>query len=127
MHLEGQAAYKTFSQLRNLLLQLVTGLSRSAQERSGALEEFEHYLLAAHYLALFSVCTKVKSLGPLSAKLSIALLRYTDVVPADRAFYIAGSRAKVPAYVPAKVCMCIGTYVRIYVSSSVVLGVGLPY
>ena len=39
------------------------------------------------------------------AKISVALLRHTNVLPADRAFYQAGLQCKVRAYGRVRVCV----------------------
>lgn len=59
-------------------------------------KEFETFLLIAHYYATRSACQSVpdKSLEKQATMLSISLLRHTDVIPADKAFYEAGSASK---------------------------------
>ena len=49
----------------------------------------------AHYLALQVVANGNEALKELAAKLSLALLRHTDIVPADKAFYLAGMACNV--------------------------------
>jgi intraflagellar transport protein 172 len=41
-------------------------------------------------MAMQVVAGGIEALGELKAKLALALLRHTDVVPADKAFYLAG-------------------------------------
>jgi hypothetical protein len=55
-------------------------------------------LLVAHYLATRSACQAQKPLEGIAAKLSVACLRHTDIIPADKAFYEAGVMCKVRAY-----------------------------
>lgn len=50
----------------------------------------EQYLLIAHYYCSRSACRQVQSLQPIAVRISIALLRYTDVIPVDKGFYEAG-------------------------------------
>ena len=57
--------------------------------------EFEQYLLIAHYLSTRAACVGVAKLQGTAAKISVALLRHTNVLPADRAFYQAGLQCKV--------------------------------
>lgn len=57
--------------------------------------EFEQYLLISHYLATRAACSRVPQLNAIVAKISVSLLRHTDVIPADRAFYQAGMYCKV--------------------------------
>ena len=52
-------------------------------------------LLIAHYYAIRSAALAHKSLESVAAKLSVSLLRHTDVIPADKAFYEAGIMCKV--------------------------------
>jgi intraflagellar transport protein 172 len=91
---EGQAVYKTFADLRDVLLNLSVNLSRSPEAGSASAKEFDKLLLVAHYLATRAACDGVKQLSEVSAKLTVSLLRYTDLVPADKAFLQAGNRAK---------------------------------
>ena len=56
-------------------------------------------LLIAHYYAARSAAMGHKSLESVAAKLSVALLRHTEIVPADKAFFEAGVMTKVPAII----------------------------
>ena len=51
-------------------------------------------LLIAHYYAIRSAGLGHKSLESVAAKLSVSLLRHTDIIPADKAFYEAGIMCK---------------------------------
>lgn len=51
---------------------------------------FRNLLLIAHYYSLRTACRQVPSLKSVGVKISTALLRYTDIIPADKAFYEAG-------------------------------------
>ena len=42
-----------------------------------------------------AACHHVPQLSGIVAKLSVSMLRHTDVIPADRAFYEAGNYCKV--------------------------------
>lgn len=51
---------------------------------------FKTLLLIAHYYATRSACREVSSMKSVCVKISVALLRYTNIIPADKAFYEAG-------------------------------------
>lgn len=51
---------------------------------------FQTLLLIAHYFAARAACLQVPSLKYIAVKISVSLLRYTDIIPADRAYYEAG-------------------------------------
>ncbi|XP_070555163.1 intraflagellar transport protein 172 homolog [Ptychodera flava] len=87
-------AYRVWADLRDMLLDLNENLSKSPEANSPQHEEFETLLVIAHYYAGRSACLGSSSLETLSAKLSISLLRHTDIIPADKAFYEAGVAAK---------------------------------
>uniref|UniRef100_A0A8C2A3G2 Intraflagellar transport protein 172 homolog n=1 Tax=Cyprinus carpio TaxID=7962 RepID=A0A8C2A3G2_CYPCA len=73
-------AYRMWANLRDVLLLLCENLTKSSEANSPAHEEFEQMLLVAHYYS--------------TPKLSISLLRHTELIPADKAFYEAGLAAK---------------------------------
>lgn len=52
---------------------------------------FRTLLLIAHYYSMRGLCRQVQSLKNIGVKISVALLRYTDILPADKAFYEAGN------------------------------------
>ncbi|XP_076011253.1 intraflagellar transport protein 172 homolog [Genypterus blacodes] len=87
---EGPQSYRMWADLRNFLLQLCENVSKSAEGNSPVHKEFELMLLIAHYYATRSAANGVEQLASLAAKLSVSLLRHTEVVPADKAFYEAG-------------------------------------
>ena len=91
----GEGAYGTCADLRDMLLSLVGALAQSPEAKSPAAQEFERLLLVAHYSATRAACMGLPQLKELVAKVTVSLLRYTDILPADRAFYEAGSQAKV--------------------------------
>uniref|UniRef100_A0A1X7UFZ4 Uncharacterized protein n=1 Tax=Amphimedon queenslandica TaxID=400682 RepID=A0A1X7UFZ4_AMPQE len=72
----------------------VDELSRTSESGSLSCREFEQYLWVSHYLATRSACSRVPQLYGIVAKISVSLLRHTDVIPADRAFYQAGMYCK---------------------------------
>ncbi|KAK4299690.1 hypothetical protein Pmani_028048 [Petrolisthes manimaculis] len=85
--------YRTWADLRDLLLNLVDNLIQH-QDTDGVLKEFELLLLLSHYLAARSAYMATPQLEKIVAKVSVSLLRYTHVVPADKAFYEAGMSCK---------------------------------
>ncbi len=92
--LEGAAGYSTYANLRNMMLSLVEELSSTAEAGSLHHREFEQHLTISHYLATRAAFQGVDQLKTLVAKLSTSLLRHTDVVPADKAFYESGLHCK---------------------------------
>ncbi|KAF6103703.1 intraflagellar transport 172 [Phyllostomus discolor] len=87
-------AYHTWADLRDVLFNLCENLVKSSEANSAAHEEFETMLLIAHYYAARSAAQSVKQLETVAAKLSVSLLRHTQLLPADKAFYEAGVAAK---------------------------------
>ncbi|XP_042302841.1 LOW QUALITY PROTEIN: intraflagellar transport protein 172 homolog [Sceloporus undulatus] len=87
-------AYHSWADLRDVLFNLCENLVKSSEANTPAHEEFETMLLVAHYYATRSAAQSIKQLDSVAAKLSISLLRHTDIVPADKAFYEAGTAAK---------------------------------
>ncbi|XP_034555797.1 intraflagellar transport protein 172 homolog [Notolabrus celidotus] len=83
-------SYHMWADLRNFLQQLCENMSRSAEANSPAHEDFEQLLLIAHYYATRSAAKGVEQLVSIAAKLSVSLLRHTELIPADKAFYEAG-------------------------------------
>ena len=61
---------------------------------SQAHKEFEELLLVAHYFSIRSACQSQKALESIAVKLSVSLLRYTEQIPADKAFVEAGQACK---------------------------------
>ena len=70
-------------------------MARSGDKNTSTHEEFESLLLIAHYYSTRSAALGHKSLESVATKLSVSLLRHTDIVPADKAFYEAGIMCKV--------------------------------
>lgn len=70
-------------------------MSKSNEANSPQHEEFESMLLIAHYYAARSAAMGHKSTESIAAKLSVSLLRHTDIIPADKAFFEAGLMTKV--------------------------------
>ena len=70
-------------------------VSKTVEAGSSQHLEFESLLLIAHYYATRSAAMSQKSLDSIATKLSVALLRHTDIIPADKAFYEAGMMCRV--------------------------------
>ncbi|KAM9840528.1 intraflagellar transport protein 172 homolog [Aulostomus maculatus] len=87
---DGPDSYRTWADLRNFLQQLRENISKSSEDHSPARDDFEQMLLIAHYYATRSAARGVEQLTSVSAKLSVSLLRHTELVPVDKAFYEAG-------------------------------------
>lgn len=87
---DGPESYRMWADLRHFLLQLCENISKSAEANSPAHEDFEQLLLIAHYYATRSAAKGVEQLISVAAKLSVSLLRHTELIPADKAFYEAG-------------------------------------
>ncbi|XP_071962115.1 intraflagellar transport protein 172 homolog [Antedon mediterranea] len=93
-NLDRPQAYHTWGDLRDMLMNLTENLARSPASKNPACEEFQNMLLVAHYYATRSACLGQEKLEVLAAKLSVALLRHTEIVPADKAFYEAGIQSR---------------------------------
>lgn len=92
--MEGKMYY-SWAALRDILLELTEGLARSGDtDGSAEHNDFKLLLLITHYLATRSACQSHKSLQETAAKLSVSLLRHSDIIPADKAFFEAGKAAK---------------------------------
>lgn len=95
MGMSGPEGYERWSQLRNMLYNLTENIRNSNEAHSAVHNEFETLLLITHFYAARSAFKGLKNLQQLATKISIALLRYTDVIPADKGFFEAGVDARV--------------------------------
>ena len=79
-------------ELREMMFKLVVNMKNSGLDKKSAIvKHFERLLLIVHFSAMKEKCkNKGSVLQEISAKLSVALLRYIDEIPADKAFYEAG-------------------------------------
>jgi len=90
--LDTAEAYNTWAELRDLYL----GLLESLAERSpDSQQEFSTLLLIAHHYAARTATAPHQQLAEISTKILVSLLRHTDLIPADKAFYEAGSACKI--------------------------------
>ena len=87
--------YAMWSGLRDMVFEVTENLAKGGEtEGMQAFDDFQLLLLISHYLAVRSACQTQKALKELSSKVAVALLRHSDVIPADKAFYEAGMAAK---------------------------------
>ena len=70
-------------------------MAKSNDSESPQHDEFETMCVIAHYYACRSAALGHKLLEGVATKLSVALLRHTDIIPADKAFYEAGVACRV--------------------------------
>jgi len=70
-------------------------MSKGGDSNSHQHEMFEMMLLIAHYYATRSAAMGHDQLKQIAAKLAVSMLRHTDVIPADKAFYEAGVMCRV--------------------------------
>ena len=87
--------YGEWSKLRDMLLNLTQNLAKSPEKESPDHKTFKKLLLIAHYNTMRCSCIGNEQLDTIAAKLSISLLRHSDLIPADKAFYEAGIMCQV--------------------------------
>ncbi|CAG0880914.1 unnamed protein product [Cyprideis torosa] len=95
--LHNAEAYSTWCLLRDMLYDVRENVRKDGGVTvfgPDLVSQLETTLLVAHYYANRSVFMGNKALQLLAVKCSVALLRYTDIVPADKAFYEAGIDCK---------------------------------
>ncbi|KAL0119649.1 hypothetical protein PUN28_007825 [Cardiocondyla obscurior] len=80
-----QQEYRYLAQLRDVL----HGLYRSSSS-----EKFARFLEAAHFAAVKYGCHSFPALSGIVLKVSVSLLRYTDILHADKCYYEAGIAAR---------------------------------
>lgn len=87
--------YHTWATLRDLFFDLTENMAKLGElDGSDAHRDFKLLLLISHYLAVRSACQTQKSLVEIATKLSVSLLRHSDILPPDKAFYEAGMGAR---------------------------------
>lgn len=79
---------QVWHELRNFLHSLLKVLANS--EHGHFVEKIEKHMEIAHFYAVRAICREVSALQNIGIKISVALLRYTDVIPVDKGFYEAG-------------------------------------
>ncbi|EDV25844.1 uncharacterized protein TRIADDRAFT_24195 [Trichoplax adhaerens] len=88
------SSYRIWADLRSMLQNLIHNMLKVAKEDNPVVKEFQILLQIAHYYSMRAACLTQKSLATIVAKTSISLLRHSDIIPADKAFYEAGTYAK---------------------------------
>ncbi|OAF71468.1 hypothetical protein A3Q56_00763 [Intoshia linei] len=94
--------YGIWAALRTLFFKLYTSTDWSQESKeilsSSSITNinkiFEPYFLVSHYGAIRATCMDQAQGMKLAAKLSLACLRFCDIIPQDKAFYDAGSICK---------------------------------
>lgn len=79
--------YNRYGALRKVLHLVVNALQSAGSEHH---LEFDNLLLIVHYYAMRSAMQTLSGLDGHISKISTSLLRHTNIIPADRAFYEAG-------------------------------------
>ncbi|CAE7853797.1 Ift172, partial [Symbiodinium microadriaticum] len=79
---------ETVSTLREVLFKVAKGFRSSSADKRLPLD-MEELLMATHYQHMYNLCIE-NGLIDVAAKCSITLLKYPDIVNADKAFYQAG-------------------------------------
>ncbi|XP_050517357.1 intraflagellar transport protein 172 homolog [Diabrotica virgifera virgifera] len=87
-------SYGTWEQLRQVMFEINENLEVAINVNPETKVHFRNLLLVSHFYALRSACRQVPSLKVIAVKISTAILRYTDFIPADKAFYEAGKDLK---------------------------------
>lgn len=82
---------RVWKDLRNFLFQLIQTMQTNNSDFDlTILDRFENLLLIAHYYAVRTVCREVMALKSIAVKISVAILRFTETIPVDKAFFEAG-------------------------------------
>ncbi|EAT43404.1 AAEL005155-PA [Aedes aegypti] len=76
--------------LRNFLLNLVQALRGSDQAEADVVDRFEQLLTISHYYCTRAACRQAPALQSIAVKISVAMLRHTDIIPCDKGYYEAG-------------------------------------
>lgn len=84
---DGMAIWKD---LRLFLFQVHQSLNGASNIESEIMDRFDQLLLISHYYALRAACRQVPALQSIAVKISIGILRYTDIIPCDKGFFEAG-------------------------------------
>ncbi|KAB7506029.1 Intraflagellar transport protein [Armadillidium nasatum] len=87
-------SFRVWADLRDILFKLVANLQQQA-EFENEVEEFGQAQEVAHYYALRSAAHGVTpQLDKIAAQITVSILRHTNIIPADKAFYEAGMSSK---------------------------------
>ncbi|XP_064457098.1 intraflagellar transport protein 172 homolog [Ornithodoros turicata] len=85
-------SYRSWAALRDVMFDLVQNLENEGRPE---IKDFELLLMVSSYYATRSACLSQDTLADLATKISISLLRYTEYIPVDKAFYEAGLACKI--------------------------------
>ncbi|XP_037908543.1 intraflagellar transport protein 172 homolog isoform X1 [Hermetia illucens] len=88
--LREQVGSEIWKDLRAFLFQLTQTIKASEHSETEILDRFDLLLLIAHYYTTRAACREVQALHAMSVKISVALLRHTDIIPVDKGYYEAG-------------------------------------
>ena len=83
----------TILNARDVFYKLISALRKQSKGNASTMKEFEKLLLVVHYSSV-RIMARRYGLKELVATLSLTLLRFTDIIPPDRAFYEAGIDCK---------------------------------
>ncbi|ESP05446.1 hypothetical protein LOTGIDRAFT_228027 [Lottia gigantea] len=87
-------AYRIWADLRDMFYDLCENMGKSQEAGTPQYEEFQIMTLISHYYAVRSAAMGQGSLESIAMRLSVSMLRHTDIIPADKAFYEAGTMCK---------------------------------
>lgn len=85
---DGQAVWRDLRLFLWQLMQAIRTADSVMDERS--VDRLDELLLIAHYYATRAACREVASLQSIAIRISVAILRYTELIPVDKAFFEAG-------------------------------------
>ncbi|XP_050421465.1 intraflagellar transport protein 172 homolog [Adelges cooleyi] len=83
--------YDYWAKLRDMFYTLMESTKQTDPDCG---KEFEKYMFISHLYGMRCAFSPISSLSALVVKHLVALLRYTDVIPADKAYYEAGVAAQ---------------------------------
>ncbi|KAK9502773.1 hypothetical protein O3M35_011482 [Rhynocoris fuscipes] len=89
-----QETYRLWAKLRDVFYQLTEAMNSTSDSGTPVQTEFETLMIISHYYCIRSVAKQIPNLSEIAVKISIALLRYSDIIPADKAYYEAGIDCK---------------------------------
>ena len=71
------------------------GMKKTTDAGSPVETMFEEFMLVGHYYGVRDIAEKLGSMDRTVLKISISLLRYTHIIPVDKAYFEAGFDARV--------------------------------
>ncbi|XP_073968518.1 intraflagellar transport protein Oseg2 isoform X1 [Rhodnius prolixus] len=89
-----QETYRLWAKLRDMFYQLTEAMNSTSDSGTPIQTEFETLMIISHYYCIRCVARQLPNLSEIAVKISIALLRYSDIIPADKAYYEAGIDCK---------------------------------